>query len=320
MPDDDRRDAGGESYSGMELMGILSLLARLSRSSRYPLLLILACCANAGAAKDSRDLAGTWRFQIDREDLGLAANWANTPLPSRKTVQLPGMMQAQAYGDTVTVNTPWTGEIVDRSWFTAPEYAKYRQPGNIKIPFWLQPDRHYVGAAWYQRDLDIPADWEGCRVVLLLERPHIETRAWLDGRELGRRNSLSTPHEYELGTKVSPGKHLLTIRVDNRLVVDVGINSHSVTDHTQGNWNGIAGKLRLSGDAAHLGCRSSGVSPPPHKIGDGSRQDRQLDREGGTGSARTGDRVSWQPWRFDSADEPGVMVGPRRSVLRGNPA
>ncbi len=245
MPDDDRRDAGGESYSGMELMGILSLLAGLSRSSRYLLLLILACCANAGAAEDSRDLAGTWRFQIDREDLGLAANWANTPLPSRKTVQLPGMMQAQECGDAVTVNTPWTGEIVDRSWFTAPEYAKYRQPGNIKVPFWLQPDRHYVGVAWYQRDLDIPADWTGRRVVLVLERPHIETRVWLDGRELGSRNSLSTPHEYDLETKVSPGKHLLTIRVDNRLVVDVGINSHSVTDHTQGNWNGIAGRLSL---------------------------------------------------------------------------
>ena len=45
---------------------------------------------------------------------------------------------------------------------------------------------------------------------------------------------------------MSPGKHRLTIRVDNRLVVDVGINSHSVTDHTQGNWNGIVGRIELS--------------------------------------------------------------------------
>jgi len=156
------------------------------------------------------------------------------------------MMQAQGHGDPVAVNTPWTGEIVDRSWFTAPEYEKYRQPGNIKVPFWLQPERHYVGAAWYQRELEIPPDWQGRRLVLTLERPHIETRAWLDGRALGKSNSLSTPHEYELGTNVAPGKHLLTIRVDNRLVLDVGINSHSVTDHTQGNWNGIAGRLALS--------------------------------------------------------------------------
>ena len=135
---------------------------------------------------------------------------------------------------------------MDRSWFTAPEYEKYRQPGNIKVPFWLQPERHYVGAAWYQREVEIPPDWQGRRLVLTLERPHIETCAWLDGRALGTSNSLSTSHEYELGTNVAPGKHLLTIRVDNRLVVDIGINSHGVTDHTQGNWNGIAGRLALA--------------------------------------------------------------------------
>src|SRR5262249_16877781 len=41
------------------------------------------------------------------------------------------------------------------------------------------------------------------------------------------------------------GKHQLTIRVDNSLVVDIGINSHSITDHTQGNWNGVVGRIEL---------------------------------------------------------------------------
>src|SRR5690606_803925 len=40
-----------------------------------------------------------------------------------------------------------------------------------------------------------------------------------------------------------------SIRVDNDLVVDIGENSHSVTDHTQGNWNGIVGKIELSATA-----------------------------------------------------------------------
>ena len=155
-------------------------------------------------------------------------------------------MQAQGYGEPITVKTPWTGAIVDRSWFTAPEYEKYRRPGQVKVPFWLQPERYYKGAAWYQREIEVPADWQGRRIVLTLERPHIETRAWLDDRALGVNNSLSTPHAYDLGTAVAPGKHRLTIRVDNRLVVDVGINSHSVTDHTQGNWNGIVGRIELS--------------------------------------------------------------------------
>ena len=114
------------------------------------------------------------------------------------------------------------------------------------MPFWLQPVKHYVGAAWYQREVEIPAAWQGRRLVLTLERPHIETRVWLDDRPIGKQDSLSTPHEYDLGTTVCPGRHRLTIRVDNRLVVDVGVNSHSVSDHTQGNWNGIAGRIELA--------------------------------------------------------------------------
>ncbi len=29
------------------------------------------------------------------------------------------------------------------------------------------------------------------------------------------------------------------------MIVDVGNNAHSVSDHTQGNWNGIAGRIEL---------------------------------------------------------------------------
>ena len=144
------------------------------------------------------------------------------PQPRPDGSAFPGVLQAQGFGDDVTVDTKWTGQIVDRSWFTAPKYAQYRQPGNVKVPFWLQPDKHYVGAAWYQRDVEIPADWQGKRVVLSLERPHWETRVWLDGRTVGSNDSLSTPHVYDLGTGSRPGKHRLTIRVDNRMVVDVG--------------------------------------------------------------------------------------------------
>jgi len=47
---------------------------------------------------------------------------------------------------------PWTGDIVDRSYFTDKRYEKYRQPGNIKIPFWLKPVKYYKGPAWYQKN------------------------------------------------------------------------------------------------------------------------------------------------------------------------
>jgi hypothetical protein len=55
-------------------------------------------------------------------------------------------------------STGWTGSIVDRSYFTEERYAKYRQPGNIKIPFWLKPVKYYAGAAWYQKEVDSKAN------------------------------------------------------------------------------------------------------------------------------------------------------------------
>ncbi len=212
--------------------------------SKVTLILAALVCflAKTILADDTISLAGNWRFALDRADQGVTQNWAATTLPGK--ARLPGSLPGQGIGDPVTTNTVWTGGIVDRSWFTAPELAPYRQPGNIKIPFWLQPDTYYAGVAWFQREVVVPAGWSTRRVVLSLERPHWETRVWVDGQFLGSNDSLSTPHEYDLG-QIKAGKHTLTIRVDNRRIVDVGENSHSISDHTQGNWNGIVGDLSL---------------------------------------------------------------------------
>jgi len=81
--------------------------------------------------------------------------------------------------------------------------------------------------------------------VLFLERPHWKTTVWLDGRLIGSSDRLGTPHEHQLGIDVPPGKHRITIRVDNRTIIPVGVDAHSASDHTQGNWNGIAGRIEL---------------------------------------------------------------------------
>jgi hypothetical protein len=73
------------------------------------------------------------------------------------------------------------------------------------------------------------------------------SQVWIDNQLVGAYNSLNTPHRFDLTDFVQPGKkYKLTICIDNKLKnLDVGANSHSVTDHTQGNWNGIVGKIEL---------------------------------------------------------------------------
>ncbi len=191
-----------------------------------------------------RDLSGTWKFRIDSLDEGINQKWFNEAFPL-DTLHLPGSLAENGKGFPVTTRTKWTGQVVDKSWYTADKYEKYRKPGNVKIPFWLQPELYYVGPAWYQREIKIPSAWKGQPIVLTLERCHWESSVWIDGKFAGKMNSLATAHCYDLTKIATPGSHLLTIRMDNRMIVNVGENAHSVSDHTQSNWNGIAGKITI---------------------------------------------------------------------------
>ncbi|OYX83951.1 MAG: beta-glucuronidase [Flavobacteriales bacterium 32-34-25] len=190
------------------------------------------------------NLDGNWHFEIDRNDEGITGKWYNRNLSDN--IKLPGSMAEFLKGDEITLKTKWTGSIYDSSFYFRPSLKKYRQPGNIHIPFWLTPAKHYVGAAWYQKEVNIPPKWKGKRVLLRLERAHIETRVWVNDKEVGLQNSLVAPHVYDLSPYLTTGKQRISIRIDNQIKkINVGPDSHSITDHTQGNWNGIIGKIAL---------------------------------------------------------------------------
>jgi len=199
-----------------------------------------------GQYNNTIDLSGRWMFQIDRSDEGEQQRWYEQSL--NDFINLPGSMQEKLKGDDITIRTQWTGSIYDSSFFFNPAMEKYRVDGNVKIPFFLTPDKHYVGVAWYQKEVSIPSSWKGERIVLFLERPHIETTVWVNDKKVGMQNSLCVPHEYDITSYIgkSSGKFRISIRVDNRIKeINVGPNSHSITDHTQTNWNGIVGRMEL---------------------------------------------------------------------------
>ena len=196
------------------------------------------------SAQGRLDLAGQWEFQIDRADKGTADKWYDRPLEDR--ILLPGSMPQRLKGDRPSVETQWTGSLYDSSYFYNPYMEKYRREENFKLPFFLTPDRHYVGTAWYRRTVEVPVDWKNRRVVLYLERPHIETELWVNGKKVGGDNSLCVPHCYDVTDYVKSGENALALRVSNRIDgVCVGADSHSVTDQTQGNWNGVVGRMEL---------------------------------------------------------------------------
>src|SRR5687767_7347298 len=79
----------------------------------------------------------------------------------------------------------------------------------------------------------------------MLERPHWETTVWLNGKKIGSDRSLVAPHLYELGN-LTPGRHQLTIRVDNRMILPYRPDAHSISDSLGASWNGITGRIELA--------------------------------------------------------------------------
>jgi hypothetical protein len=193
-------------------------------------------------AAETLPLAGEWRFALDRHDGGTNENWFAKNLPDK--IQLPGILEAQSYGDAISTHTPWVLSLYDHFWFLRADYAAYTNAGSVKVPFISQPPRHYLGAAWYQRDFEIPTNWNGKRVTLFLERPHWQSTIWLDGKKIGSDISLCAPHEFDFGI-LRAGKHRLTIRVDNRMILPYRPDAHSVSDSLDDAWNGIVGKIEL---------------------------------------------------------------------------
>ncbi len=118
--------------------------------------------------------------------------------------------------------------------------------------------REYVfeGKALYTKQVRIPEEWDGTSVRLVMERTK-PTTIWIDGKEVGANNDISTAQQYDLSSSLSPGLHSLAILVDNGRVETHGRaslrtvpekvygSSHAYSASTQTNWNGIIGDFYL---------------------------------------------------------------------------
>ena len=185
------------------------------------------------------DVAGRWQYRLDPADVGLEQAWFAETFAGEACLRLPGSTNENGVGEETVLEPGLTKETV-RS---------------------LRQRHRYVGAVWYQREVRIPAGWHGKLVELFLERVMFESRLWVDGREAGMQDSLSTPHRFDLTGLLKPGgTHLLTIRVDNRDCRHIGPYPSAYTDETQTIWNGVIGRMELR---ASDRIRLSGVQVYP---------------------------------------------------------
>jgi hypothetical protein len=182
------------------------------------LLLLLVTSCTGIADRAYIPLEGEWRFALDPLNVGEREKWFTSSLTD--VVELPGTTDTNKKGIKNTKEDETTR--LSRNWY-------------------------YKGKAWYQKDVEIPGTWNGKTVMLKLERTR-PSKVWIDSIYAGSMQNISTAQEYLLTDYLTPGKHKVTIMVDNS---DAAIpsqilgNSHACTESTQTNWNGIIGKMHL---------------------------------------------------------------------------
>lgn len=167
-------------------------------------------------AQEYKSLAGKWNFRLDKQNKGVSEKWYTQTLDQQ--ILLPGTTDEAGYGEKTTGSD---FGILTRAY-------------------------KYYGPAWYQKEIIIPEDWKNKRIFLELERVMWESKIYIDDQELSTLDALNSPHIHDLGY-LKPGKHQLTIRIDNDLIHNIGDKGHAYTEYTQSIWNGAVGNIRLIG-------------------------------------------------------------------------
>lgn len=172
----------------------------------------------------SIDLSGKWKFSLDSADVGISQNWAVKDLSG--SISLPGTTDDAGIGVSNKL-TP-----------------KLEKPQILR----LTRKNSYIGPAWYQKKVTIPENWKNQNIHLKLGRVIWESTVWVDGKQVGSQESLVTSHMYDISKFMSPGEHLISIRIDNRKKHSTSVKelAHSYTNETQIIWNGIIGDINLT--------------------------------------------------------------------------
>ena len=131
-----------------------------------------------------------------------------------------------------------SGTIIDKQWFALKLNDSVSLPGTMDEnrkglvnrdtteTMRLSRELMYSGMAWYQKEVNIPENWDGLNIRLIMERTK-PTRVWIDSAPAGENSDILTPQIYDLSALLTPGLHTITILVNNgRGSVPDGITVH----------------------------------------------------------------------------------------------
>ena len=151
-----------------------------------------AIAGDMAASSYYRSLDGAWAFALSASPESRPKEFykAGFDVSAWKTIQVPGMMQAQGFGKPMFTN------------------IKYPFPANEPL---IPHEMNEVGS--YRRDFEVPANWNGKDVFLHIGAAGAAYYIWVNGEKVGYSEDSKLPSEFDLTKYVHAGKNTIAIEV-----------------------------------------------------------------------------------------------------------
>ena len=123
----------------------------------------------------------------------------------------------------VNLNGPWEFEFDDANRGLSEDWASGSKSfsRHITIPFCFESKRSGIGDtsfhpwAWYRRNVSIPGEWKGRRVLLHFGAVDYRAMVWLNGQFMGRHEGGNTPFQFDISRFLKSGSNTLTVRAED---------------------------------------------------------------------------------------------------------
>lgn len=149
----------------------------------------------------SAQAPGSWRPAEGR----LATRWAADVSPDNVLPEYPRPQMVRP--DWLNLNGLWAYAVVPAGAERPTAYD-----GEILVPFPIESSLSGVmrrvdpeSRLWYRRTVDLPAAWEGRRVLLHFGAVDWEATVWVNGREVGQHRGGYDPFTFDITDALQPG-------------------------------------------------------------------------------------------------------------------
>ncbi|MCU5771645.1 beta-glucuronidase [Erwiniaceae bacterium BAC15a-03b] len=130
-------------------------------------------------SREIKNLDGLWAFVVDSDNQGLSKEWWRQPLQDSREIAVPGSFNEQFADADI---------------------------------------RNHIGNVWYQREVIVPAGWDGRRVVLRFDAVTHYGKVWVNEQQVMEHQGGYTPFEQDISQLLQPGEPLrITVCVNNQL-------------------------------------------------------------------------------------------------------